>query len=143
MSSLTCRLPIHFLDFLGPVLFLLVFSLFPDGRFLPRWTRWLVVALSITYVPPAFFPNSPFSGLFSKLFVLGVSTFLVVAQLYRYRRISNAIQRQQTKWLVFALTLGLVVFIVWYLPAMIFPSSGVPGSHSSLVGPPAFSLFML
>ena len=142
-SALAWRLPMHFLDFLGPVLFLLVFSLFPNGRFVPRWTRWLVVALSTAYVPPAFFPDWPFSGMFSKLFVLGASTFLVVAQLYRYRRISNAIQRQQTKWVVFAVTLGLVVFIVWYLPAMIFPSSGVPGSHSSLVGHPAFTLFML
>src|SRR5438270_10914444 len=92
-SSLAWRLPIHFIDFLGPVLFLLGFSLFPHGRFLPRWTRWLVVALSAAYVPPAFFPDWPFSGMFSKLFVLGASTFLVVAQLYRYRRISNAIQR--------------------------------------------------
>src|SRR2546421_579455 len=142
-SALAWRLPMHFLDFLGPVLFLLVFSLFPNGQFVPRWTRWLVVALSTAYVPPAFFPDWPFSGMFSKLFVLGASTFLVVAQLYRYRRISNTIQRQQTKWVVFAVTLGLVVFIVWYLPAMIFPSPGVSGSHSSLVGHPAFTLFML
>jgi signal transduction histidine kinase len=142
-SSLAWRLPIHFLYFLGPVLFLLVFSLFPDGRFVPRWTRWLVVALSAAYVPPAFIPDLPFSGVFSKLFVLGVSTFLVVAQLYRYWHVSSTIQRQQTKWVVFAVTVGLVIFTGWYLPAMIFPSLSLPGSHSSLVSHPAFTFLTL
>src|SRR2546421_1608896 len=142
-SSLAWRLPIHFLDFIGPVLFLFVFSLFPNGRFLPRWTRWLVVVLSAAYLPPAFFPNMPFSGLFSKLFVLGVSTFVVAAQLYRYWHVSSTIQRQQTKWVVFAVTVGLVVFTMWYLPAMIFPSLGVPGSRFSLVGSPASTFLML
>ena len=142
-SGWAWRLAIHSLDFLGPVLFLLVFSLFPNGRFVPRWTRWLVVALSAAYVPPAFFPDWPVSGVFSKLFVLGASTFLVVAQLYRYRRVSNTIQRQQTRWVVFALTVGLVVFTVWYLPAMIFPSLGMPGLPSSLVGHSASTLLML
>ena len=142
-SALAWRLPIHFLDFLGPVLFLLVFSLFPDGRFVPRWAGWLVVALSAVYLPPAYFPDLPFSGVFSKLFVLGASTFLVVAQLYRYRRVSNTIQRQQTKWVVFALTVGLVVFTLWYLPAMIFTSLGVPGPRSSLLGHPALIFLVL
>src|SRR5437764_10022875 len=142
-SALAWRLPLHFLYFLGPVLFLLVFSLFPNGQFVPRWTRWMVVALSAAYVPPAFFPDLAFSGLFSKLFVLGVSTFLVVAQLYRYRRVSTPMQRQQTRWVVFAVTLGLVVFIGWYLPTMIFTSLSLPGSGSSLAGHPAFTLFIL
>ena len=129
-SSLAWRLPIHFLDYLGPVLFLFVFSLFPDGQFVPRWTRWLVLMLSAVYLPPAFFPNWSFSGLFSKLFVLGASTFLVFAQLHRYRHVSTPIQRQQTGWVVFAVTVGLGVFTMWYLPAMIFPALGVPALPS-------------
>jgi len=30
-------------DFLSTFTLFLVFSLFPDGRFVPRWTRWIVV----------------------------------------------------------------------------------------------------
>lgn len=142
-SSLAWRLPIHFLDFLGPVLFLLAFSLFPNGQFMPRWTRWIVVVLSAAYVPPAFFPDLPFSGLFSKLFVLGASAFLVVAQLYRYWRVSNPIQRQQTRWVVFTVTVGLVVFVGWYIPAMLFPSLSLTASRFSLLGHPVFTFLTL
>src|SRR5437879_11695640 len=43
------------LDFLaGPALFL-VFSLFPDGRFAPSWTRWLVLAFLLASIPYEFF----------------------------------------------------------------------------------------
>jgi len=115
-------------------------------------SRWAVCApldelargrVECSVYTPAFFPVLPFSGVFSKSFVLGASTFLVVAQLYRYRRVSNIIQRQQTRWVVFAVTVGLVVFTMWYLPAMIFPSLGMPGLSSSLVGHSVSTLLML
>jgi hypothetical protein len=35
--------PTMMVSFLAVFLFLLTFLLFPDGRFVPRWTRWLVV----------------------------------------------------------------------------------------------------
>ncbi len=37
------RLPISFAVELLLLLFFLAFTLFPDGRFVPRWTRWLFV----------------------------------------------------------------------------------------------------
>lgn len=142
-SSMLWRLPIHFLDFLGPVLFLLVFSLFPNGQFMPRWTCWLVVVLSVAYVTPAFFPGFPFSSPFSTFFVLGTSAFVVVVQLYRYRHVSNTIQRQQTRWVVFPLIVGLVVFVGLYVPTMIFSSPILSASRSSLVGHPVSTFLTL
>ena len=47
------------LSFLGGACLFLVFFLFPDGRFVTRWTRWLALTLLAFAVPQAFFPGSP------------------------------------------------------------------------------------
>jgi len=44
----------------GPALFL-AFSLFPSGRFVPRWTPWLVLAFTLMGIPYDFFPGWPFN----------------------------------------------------------------------------------
>src|SRR5260221_7935120 len=48
------RVPNECLSFLSQALFLLVFSLFPSGQFVPRWTRWIVVVFLAGLVPTAF-----------------------------------------------------------------------------------------
>ena len=35
--------PVYFLDYVGQVSFTIFFYLFPNGRFVPRWTRWLAI----------------------------------------------------------------------------------------------------
>jgi hypothetical protein len=70
---------------------------FPDGRFVPRWNA-LVAGL---FIFAALLPNSP------PLFILILATLAIVAQAYRYLRVSTPIQRQQTKWVV----LGLALFV--------------------------------
>ena len=77
----------------GIVLF---FFLFPDGHFFPRWTRWLALAAVAREVGAVFFPNSVFDPLFPFVVVA-----ILVLQVFRYWRGSNAVQRQQTKWVVF------------------------------------------
>jgi len=103
-------LPVRFLRTLGPTSLLIFLYLFPDGRFIPRWTRALavvVVALTVTAQPfgPLTLPDP-----FSFLLWIGFLGIGVVAQIYRYRRVSGPAQRQQTKWVVFgvtAMSLGL------------------------------------
>jgi hypothetical protein len=43
---------------------------------------------------------------------LGLIGSLVVAQIYRYRRVSGPVERQQTKWVVFGFTAWIVIFVV-------------------------------
>jgi hypothetical protein len=109
----------------------LAFYLFPDGRFVPRWTRWIVyigIGLSIFFL---IFPrySSAFLEAFSGIIYVIVLLSLVIAQVYRYRRVSTPIQRQQTKWVVYGLVvlilLGLGLFV---LPQLIFPALRQPGS---------------
>jgi signal transduction histidine kinase len=81
---------------------------FPDGRFVPSWTRWLALLLIPWALATIFVPGlQPTSSGNSSDIALQVLWFVpplltgVAAQIYRYRRVSNATERQQTKWVVF------------------------------------------
>jgi signal transduction histidine kinase len=93
-----------------PVLFL---YLFPDGRFVPRWTRVTAILLVVVGLCFHFFPDSSLSRWFASTpgQVLGVGFIVsaVFAQLYRYWRVSGPVQRQQTKWVVFGTTIAMVI----------------------------------
>jgi len=100
------RQPVAILGFLGELAFGIFVLIFPDGRFVPRWTRWAVVVLLLWWVPISFFPGSPldfttwpgvlrFGGWAVLLGIMGG------AQVYRYRRVSTPRQQLQTKWVVY------------------------------------------
>jgi hypothetical protein len=104
--------------FVGAASFFVLFCMFPDGRFVPRWTRWAAVAWITYWLLDSFFPDSsPVSPrnwplvIDASLF-LGLIGSLVVAQIYRYRRVSGPVERQQTKWVVFGFTAWIVIFVV-------------------------------
>lgn len=104
-------LPVRIVDIVGSVSPVLFFFLFPSGRFVPHWTRWLAVALIVNDVPDVLFPQlssrSPSLETVSYLVFLGGVVSMVWSQVHRFRRVSSPAQRQQTKWVVFGLTLGV------------------------------------
>ena len=85
--------PVRLLDYLGQVAFGVLFYVFPNGRFVPRLTRWLAIAVALLYVPDIFFPGSSLDILGGPVFI-GFLISLVVAQVYRYRRVSGPVERQ-------------------------------------------------
>jgi hypothetical protein len=114
--------PTELLNYIGQVSFGIFFYLFPDGRFVPRWTRWLAVGYALLFVPDVFFPDSFLAALTDPLFFVFIAS-LVFAQVYRYRRVSALAQRQQTKWVVFGFSVALagflgVVFLYEFVPAI-------------------------
>ena len=121
---------------------------FPDGRFVPRWTRvvalvWLVGAILSPFTP---FPISDAAGpsplWFGVLVPLGVGLG-VVAQVYRYRRVSNHAQRQQTKWMLFGFLIVAVGFALYGLLPVALPSLARPSLARILYlnfGPTVFLL---
>jgi hypothetical protein len=118
----------------------LVFLLFPTGQFVPSFTRWIAVVPLAVLVSFTFFPNTPFtqnpSAIFSGYLVsLGVVATLALVQLYRYRRISSPLQRQQTKWVVFGLAVPCTVLVGGFgleiIPALGDPSA-LPGASYQL-----------
>jgi hypothetical protein len=119
-------------NFLSTLSLFLVLSLFPDGRFVPRWTRWIVVVAFVLGVVN-FFPflsSVPILTLLWNVLWLGCALILAIIQVYRYRWVSLPMQRQQTKWVVFSLAIVLILGTVFgaVVPELIFPSLGQPDS---------------
>src|SRR5215212_2670634 len=88
-----------------------LFVLFPDGRFVPPWTRWLILlsiplTVAILYLPPSY--SSSLMG----MIVLGA----MYAQIYRYRYVSAPTERQQTKWVLFGFLLWLLLMGILGVP---------------------------
>jgi signal transduction histidine kinase len=121
------------LEFLGWIFISLFFFLFPNGRFVPHWTWLLALCIITLQVPWTFFPASPLSPdtwppeLQALVFLL-VWGSGVVAQVYRYRRVSGPIERQQTKWVVFGATVAVVGGVGLSLPGLAIPALAQPGS---------------
>jgi hypothetical protein len=100
------RIPSFLLISVGSTLLVILFYLFPDGRFAPSWMKWFALAIALHGL----------AGLYARLFAPGlmenpllniIPYFLLLAiafgsQVYRYLRVSTSLQRQQTKWIVMA-----------------------------------------
>jgi len=129
------------LTYVGYITWMLFFYLFPSGRFVPRWTRWLALIYGVfffglwTFTP--FGPESWPPLLFSAA-ILTVWGSFPVAQIYRYARISDRTERQQTKWVVF----GVAVAIVGTL-ATIFTIGAAVDLPPRDVGPRMLSLLLM
>jgi hypothetical protein len=100
----------------GALLFLILFYIFPDGRFVPRWTRWLALFLIFNELFDLFTPDSvslpePVTETILLVLLPIYLVSMLYAQVYRYRRVSGMVERQQTKWALFGLCTALVIFI--------------------------------
>jgi hypothetical protein len=113
-------LAVRTVDIVGAVCSALFFLLFPSGRFVPRWTRWLAVAFIAYLVTDILFPElysgSPALESTSQWVFLAFVVSLVWSVVYRYRRVSSPTQRQQTKWVVFGITLGIAGTFPFQVP---------------------------
>jgi hypothetical protein len=115
---------------LSIVLLAVFFFLFPDGRFVPRWTRWLWVAVIALLVLEAFFPALP-AALGVLQFFGGLAAALV-AQMYRYQRRASPLQRQQIKWVVFGFSATFAAIVGFLVLELLFPALGQPGTAGVL-----------
>ena len=106
-------LPAECIEFAGDVCLGLFFYLFPSGQFVPRWASLLMILWIADWANSVFFPNTPFNNSIASfvLFLVGVASPIIL-QIYRYRRVSTPVQRQQTKWVVFGIVLGFGSFVI-------------------------------
>ncbi len=127
---------VTFVDLLTLPSFVLFFCLFPDGHFVPRWTRWLAVSGIAVQLTVTFFPElNPFTAapVIAIPFTFGLFGTMLSAQVYRYRRVSDPVQRQQTKWVVFGAALALIGLFAAIALDVSVPWYNEPGSLSSLI----------
>ena len=105
---------------------------FPNGRFVPRWTWVGVVLWAVLDLPDLFAPDSLLNIQHYPALVLvtelGWIVITVGAQIYRYRRVSTREERQQTKWVVFGVALALLGNFSIAVLVTVVPWLEIPGS---------------
>lgn len=98
--------------------------LFPNGKFVPGWTRW-VVLLSIPWnigllligpINSAVLARHPvLSALIAVLYVCFGLTG-IYAQIYRYWRVSTTAEREQTRWAIYGFALWFAYLLFSTFP---------------------------
>ncbi len=109
---------------LAGISLMLFVMLFPDGRFVPRWVRWLIPLFILREILSDIYISNPIFD-FPLFFEIPLGLFI---QAYRYRRVSNSFQRQQTKWVVFGIAVTAVgTFADYWFFNYISPGGTRPG----------------
>jgi hypothetical protein len=93
---------------------------FPSGRFIPRSALLLVVAFAMINVADIYREVMPawmaavtnWPAWFSIVVLVATVISFVPAQIYRYRRVSTFMERQQTKWVVYAIAAAMSLFLL-------------------------------
>src|SRR5689334_19150283 len=100
------------------------FFLFPTGRFVPRRFEFILAGWILFQLPRYYFPESPLNllhsnpALYNALFTGGVLSG-ILSQMYRYWRVSNPLERLQTKWVVFGTVIGVGGYVVTRLLSLL------------------------
>jgi hypothetical protein len=116
------------------ILLLSVLLTFPNGKWVPGWTRWLfTLSLVGTLILPVYLcimiflaqsmPEALQSFLIDKLpelFRLGVLGLGVLAQVYRLIVTRNPLERQQLKWIALSLAGMTFFYILYWLNILVF-----------------------
>jgi hypothetical protein len=145
------RLLADLVIYLGLVSSIVLLYVFPDGHFVPRWTRLLAVIWAALAFPAIFLPTTPFSltrwPLWVQLLVLVLWACTgLYAQLYRFQYLSNPVQRQQIKWASLGLMAAIVGPFAYFLPFVILPSLSAAEAPNLLyqrVGPSFFAFSLV
>jgi len=103
------------MDTVAFILLLWLFLLFPEGHFRPTWTRVVALIWALVGVGTLFLPGSPLDLgswplLLSDLFIPACAIVAIYAQVWRYHRISGAVERQQAKWFALGISVVLIEF---------------------------------
>jgi hypothetical protein len=131
-------LPLSFLSFLGGVSLGVFFLLFPNGRLVPRWMG-LIMLLFIIQV---FFNNFPsqistfdahWPGWLKLLGTGVIFGAIIFSQIYRYRRVSTPLQRQQTKWIILGLAVAIGIIIGILAITFLIPFNFILNSLSGII----------
>ncbi len=154
MQGITSAYPqlawlIQTIAMIGSVGILAFFFVFPNGRFTPRWTMAILLGWFLFQLPRYYFPNAAlilhgdaaiYNVLFIAFFLSGVA-----AQIYRYIRISNTVERQQTKWVIYGLTIGMGCYLLLRTLSLLISDpmgSGLPVSLGIVITSSFFVLLI-
>ena len=133
------RFPLYYLQALAQVGTLVLIYLFPDGRFVPRWTRIVAVLWAanvfgwVIFSNSSIKPNDPLSQPLA--YSITATAFFLVggyAQIYRYQHTSSLLQQQQTKWIVFGIVVAVITNRLFYIPGQMVSEIRLSGQVALL-----------
>jgi hypothetical protein len=105
--------------FVWPTFFVMLY-LFPNGSFVPHFTRYLAAFPYLLFFISTFvLPTA--EGVFEWLLLLFAVGGLA-SQVYRYRKISTPADRQQTKWILFALGVFVGILVQAQITPFLLPA---------------------
>jgi hypothetical protein len=144
LSALALAYPILtvsiiFLGALGLASLSLFLVLFPNGRLVPRWMVLFLLLALFSTVSTVIPPTSRFSSNNVPVWLNGLLNVIVFgsiifSQIYRYRRVSTRVERQQTKWVVSGIIVVLIgVFVVLPIFYNFFPVLNQPNIPTSQI----------
>jgi predicted Ser/Thr protein kinase len=116
---------------------------FPDGRFVPRWGRYILwlatpIFLFSGFLVSGMMRGAPLAGWQAAVILTGESfafIFGIGAQIYRYRKVATPLQRQQSKWLI----VGMMVFMITisiFVATQFFPALRTPSVSPEVIYSP-------
>ena len=142
------KTPRHIAQFLNSIAFLVFFFIFPNGQFTPRWTRTFTLLVIPFIVGVYFLPQTilnPRTWGMLPLFIFSITVIIVMiySPIYRYRNISSTTLRQQTKWVVFGISIALMGYFLIGLPFALNILQMETGTISNLAAVTGMMLFFL
>lgn len=146
------RIPLLLILAIATVTITVFVYIFPDGHFVPGWTRWIAFGLCafafygladrIFITQPFRWPPAPLSP----VIFLGILGGAIV-QYYRYRRVSDPTQKQQMKWVMLGVAAGAVGLIGFLIIVPLLEPrvahEGMPRVMYVLIGLPLFYIAVL
>jgi hypothetical protein len=133
--------PAMFINALAWATLMVIWYVFPNGRFVPRWTRWValafVVLLAASIVTGITILHGGELPAVLSAWYLPFFAGVILAPLYRYRKVATPKERQQMKWPVFAV--GFYLFVFLLLDALL--PAALPASHDLVSLLEAIGLF--
>ena len=118
------RLNLFLADIVWPTFFIFIY-LFPNEKFVPPFTRYLAPLPYLVFLSDLILPSGSPIISFSPGVIIIYGVGGLISQVYRFRKISTPEERQQTKWVVFALGIFLVALISSFLNLSMFPTFAV------------------
>jgi hypothetical protein len=145
------RLLVDAVIYTGLVSSVVLLFIFPNGQFVPRWTRflavpWMIFALIFLFSASGFAQWPRIFQVGGILVMLAWVVNGIFAQVYRYANVSSPVQRQQAKWALAGLMASVAGPFQYVLPFVILPSlasAEVPNIFYQRVGASFFTYSFL
>ncbi len=109
-------IPFYLNNILGWTLLTPFLIIYPDGKFVPRWTLWLgIVGAMVSF---AWASNAETFSMVQGAWAILLTTAAAIeyggilyAQVWRYRHHYNPLQKQQVKWFLYGLVITALMLI--------------------------------